>query len=328
MSKVSVTSPSNIALIKYWGMSDTAQTLPANTSISMTLSHCVSVCTMETLEDSAIDELWWQGDDGRLAPIDTAMRLGISNHLAQLRQHFDCWHPLRIVTHNTFPTSAGIASSASGFSALALAFSSLCGQSTTIGQLSGLARLSGSGSAARSVLGGFVQWPGDAGDLQSPARQLAPAEHWPLHDLIAVVDSSPKAVNSREGHRRALSSPHYSTRQHLLPLRLAMLRDAIAARDFATFANLVECEAIELHTIAMTSVPPIFYWQPATLEIFYHVQMLRRDGLDVCATFDAGPNVHVLCTSEDCPEVLANLRDLPGIQQLIADQVGNGPTVT
>ncbi len=328
MSKVSVTSPSNIALIKYRGMRDIAQTLPANASISMTLSQCVSLCTLETLEDNRADEMGWQREDGRIIAIEAAMGRGISNHLARLRQHFGFWQPLRIVTHNTFPTSAGIASSASGFSALAVAFASLCGQSENKEQLSSLARLCGSGSAARSVFGGFVQWPGDADNLHSPARQLAAPDHWPLHDLIAVVDPSPKAINSREGHHRAWSSPHYRERQHLLPMRLTLLRKAIAARDFATFAAIIEREAIELHMIAMTSAPPVFYWQPASLQVFYHVQQLRRDGLDVCATFDAGPNIHVLCTAEDCPHVLTKLRELPSIQQLIADQVGTGPSVT
>ncbi|WP_281354550.1 diphosphomevalonate decarboxylase [Pseudomonas akapageensis] len=328
MSSVSVSSPSNIALIKYWGMSDAEQTFPVNASLSMTLSRCISTCTLETLDCEATDEVWWKGEDGLLVPANGPMRKGISQHVLRLRHHFDFWQPLRIITANTFPTGAGIASSASGFSALALAFASLCGQAPSTDLLSALARLSGSGSAARSVLGGFVQWPGDPGDLQSPPRQFAPPDHWPLHDLIAVVDPSPKSVSSREGHRRALSSPHFPTRQKLLPERLKNLQQAILAQDFAAFADAVECEAIELHMIAMTSVPPVFYWQPATLAVFYHVQQLRRDGLQVCATFDAGPNIHVLCTPVHQPAVSEALRNLPVIRQLIPDRIGDGPSIT
>lgn len=327
MSKISVSSPSNIALIKYWGMSDTKRTLPANRSLSMTLSRCVSLCTLETLGDSSPDEIYWRGEDGTLEPADPIMRLGIEDHVRRLRQCSDFWQPLRIATTNTFPTSAGITSSASGFSALAFAFASLFGQLPSTDPLSGLARLSGSGSAARSVLGGFVTWPGDADDPHSPARQLAAASHWPLHDIIVVVDGSAKATSSRIGHQRALSSPFYQRRQQLLVERFRNLQHAILARDFARVADIVECEAIELHLIAMSSVPPLFYWQPATLSVFYRVQQLRRDGLDACTTFDAGPNAHVLCTPEHYPQVLAAIRELDGVQQIIQDRIGEGPQV-
>ncbi|MFK8328400.1 diphosphomevalonate decarboxylase [Pseudomonas sp. BJa5] len=327
MNKISVSSPSNIALIKYWGMSDAKRTLPANRSLSMTLSRCVSLYTLETLDDSSPDEIYWRAEDGTLEAADPIMRLGIEQHVRRLRQCSDFRQPLRIATTNTFPTSAGIASSASGYSALALAFAALFGQLSSPDQLSGLARLSGSGSAARSLLGGFVTWPGDADDPQSPARQLATAAHWPLHDIIVVVDGSAKTTSSRIGHLRAQSSPFYQRRQQLLVERLRHLQHAILTRDFSRFADIVECEAIELHLIAMSSVPPLFYWQPATLSVLYRVQQLRRNGLDVCTTFDAGPNAHVLCTPEHCPKVLAVLRELDGVQQIIPDQIGEGPQV-
>jgi diphosphomevalonate decarboxylase len=260
MNKVSVSSPSNIALIKYWGMSDAQRTLPNNASLSMTLNQCVSYCTLAPQTSGTCDELLWKTASGSLLPVQGSMRLGIEQHLQQLRQHFDDWQPLRIATVNSFPTGAGIASSASGFSALALAFALRCGQSLNSPDLSQLARLSGSGSAARSVIGGFVQWPGHPGQPGGPAKQFAPAQHWPLHDLIA-----------------------------------------------------------------MTSQPPIFYWQPATLQILERVRQLRREGLQVCATVDAGPNVHVLCTSQDASAVFTALRILPGVEQWIFDQAGDGP---
>ena len=124
---------------------------------------------------------------------------------------------------NTFPSSAGIASSASGFAALATAFSAVAGVDATPDELSVLARRCGSGSAARSVLGGLVEWPGPADDPGSPARQIAGPEHWELCDLIAVVSSDEKPVSSRDGHRRAPSSPYFTRRQELLPERLPQL---------------------------------------------------------------------------------------------------------
>jgi diphosphomevalonate decarboxylase len=325
LNTISVSSPSNIALIKYWGMSDAQKILPNNASLSMTLKHCVSYCTLSSQTRGATDEILWKTADGSLTPAQTSMRFGIEQHLEQLRRHYDDWQPLRIATTNNFPTGAGIASSASGFSALALAFALRFEQALDNPALSHLARLSGSGSAARSVVGGFVQWPGDAGHAQAPVQQLFPAQHWPLHDLIAVVDAGHKTISSRQGHRLAATSPFYSTRLSLLPERLETVRQAILNRDFNSLAAAVEREAVELHMIAMTSQPPIFYWQPATLQILARVRQLRLDGLQVCATVDAGPNVHVLCTPQDAHAAYRALRTLPNVKQWIFDQVGDGP---
>jgi len=325
MNRTSVSSPANIALIKYWGMRDAQNTLPNNASLSMTLSRCVSICTLAPLAGGSADEFLWKNRHGALVPADPTLRAGIEHHLPALREHFDHWQPLRIATTNTFPTGAGIASSAAGFSALAAAFAGQCGQSLSYPALSDLARLSGSGSAARSVLGGFVQWPGNAQQLSGPALQIAPAQHWPLHDLIAVVDARHKTVSSRQGHLLANSSEFYPTRLKLLPERLEQARRAILERDFTRLADAVEREAIELHLIAMTSQPPIFYWKPATLAILERVRQLRSEGMDVCATIDAGPNVHVLCTAQHGPKVFSALRKLPDIQHWIFDQIGDGP---
>jgi len=324
MNRISVSSPANIALIKYWGLRDELNTLPNNASLSMTLSRCVSLCTLAPL-DKGPDEILWKTTRGALVPADPTLRTGIEHHLLALREHFDDWQPLRIATTNSFPTGAGIASSASGFSALATAFAAHCGHSPHHPDLSDLARLSGSGSAARSVFGGFVQWPRNAQLLSGPALQLAPARHWPLHDLIAVVDARHKTVSSRQGHLLATGSAFYPTRLKLLPERLEHVRQAILNHDFPRLAEAVEREAIELHMIAMTSRPPIFYWQPATLAVLERVRQLRGEGLDVCATLDAGPNVHVLCTAQHSPKVFAELRKLRDIQRWILDRAGDGP---
>lgn len=291
----------------------------------MTLKHCVSYCTLAPQTRGTTDEIWWKTANGSLIPAQASMRRGIELHLEQLRRNFDDWQPLRIATSNNFPTGAGIASSASGFSALALAFALRFEQALDSPAVSHLARLSGSGSAARSVLGGFVQWPGDVGYPASPAQQLFAAQHWPLHDLIAVVDAGHKTISSRLGHQLATSSPFYSTRLSLLPERLETVRQAILNRDFNTLADAVEREAVELHMVAMTSQPPIFYWQPATLRILARVRQLRLEGLQVCATVDAGPNVHVLCTPRDAQAAYCALRTLPDVEQWIFDQAGDGP---
>jgi diphosphomevalonate decarboxylase len=239
----------------------------------------------------------------------------------------------RVVTANSFPSSAGIASSASGFAALTVAGAAALGLGLDLerdaGELSALARRSGSGSATRSLLGGFVLWPDPAGgDADDPrAVQLHPADHWRLADLIAVVDAGAKEVSSLGGHRLAPSSPYFARRLELLPERLDRVRRALADRDFASLAEAVEEEAIDLHLIAMSSRPPIHYWTGGTLDVLAAVRRLRAEGVPACATIDAGPNVHVLCPPEAAGAVAARLAELPAVQTVLRDRAGDGPVL-
>ena len=262
-------------------------------------------------------------DDGPLLRAESSFRAPVVRHLDRLRAWADRSGSFRVATRNSFPSGAGLASSASGFAALTLAATRALGTSVDPPQASDLARRSGSGSAARSVFGGFVVWPRDE-DLC--ADQIAPAEHWDLHDLIVVVDTTPKEVSSREGHRRAPTSPFFDTRLDHLDTRREAVQEALLDRDFARLAPLVEREATELHCIAMSSRPPIHYWRPATLAVLEAVRGLRADGVAACATMDAGPNVHVLCPSDAAAAVADRLEALPDVEMLIRDGVGPGPT--
>lgn len=326
MIRVTAVAPANIALIKYWGTLVPGRPLPANPSLSMTLRRCVSRCTVEPASGEGHEVLLRdQGGGVRPAPDDFAA--GVVRHLERLLAWAGERTWVRVTTGNSFPTGAGLASSASGFAALAGAVVAALGREVTVEELAALARSSGSGSAARSVLGGYVLWPGDPDDPESPPRQVAPPEHWDLRDVIAVVDPTVKEVGSREGHLRAPTSPHYARRLELLPERLERVRSALLGRDFAALAEVVEEEAIELHLVAMSSRPPIFYWAPATLETLAAVRRLRRAGVRACATIDAGPNVHVLCPAEDEEGVVSGLEGLAGIRFLIRDGVGRGPVL-
>ncbi|WP_448098070.1 diphosphomevalonate decarboxylase [Luteibacter yeojuensis] len=326
MKKVTAIAPANIALIKYWGMRDEEFTLPANPSISMTLRECVSTCTVAARDDGATeDEVLWVDIGGRVGSAPPWLRSGVVRQVERLRQYVGKTVALRIATSNSFPTGAGMASSASGFAALTMAVGSFLGGPSTGDTLSRLARLSGSGSAARSLLGGFVEWPGSADDPDSPARQLFAAGHWPLCDVVAVVDPMPKSISSREGHRRAPGSPYFARRQELLPARAERVWRAVGDRDFDRFAEAVEEEAIDLHLIAMSARPPCFYWQPATLAVLQAVRMLRGEKANVCATIDAGPNVHVLCLPAEVPRLSHVLSRVAGVHSIIVDRIGEGP---
>ena len=323
LGKATVVSPSNIALIKYWGSLDLDRVVPENPSISMTLRTCHSRCTVEHVADTDTHEIRWRSSDGRfeLAPPSFADR--VRAHLDRLRDLYGCGGAFRVATENSFPSAAGLASSASGFSALTLAVLGALGRDESDARRSELSRLSGSGSASRSVLGGYVQWPESGGG--NYAEQLFSADHWDLRDVIAVVESGHKEVSSLEGHRRARTSPYFETRLRELPGRLDAVRRALADRDFAALGPVIEAEAIDLHCVAMTSSPAIHYWKPATLEVLEAVRGLRRDGVPAWITMDAGANVHVICEPSSEESVAERLGQLGGVLDVIRDGVGDGP---
>jgi diphosphomevalonate decarboxylase len=314
--KITAVAPANIAFIKYWGARDLDHALPCQPSISMTLERCVTRTTVEALGEGADDEL-------RLP--DAAFAPRIERQLAEIRRHAGSRDGLRIATENSFPSAAGMASSASGFAALTLAATRALGLVVEPRELSRLARRSGSGSAARSALGGYVEWPAGASDAEGYAFPLAPAEHWALCDVIAIVDSGSKPVSSLEGHRRASSSPYFETRLRAVEQRLALTRQAIAERRFDLLGPVVEEEAIDLHLIAMSSRPPIFYWRPGTLAVLEQVRQLRQSGVAAWATLDAGPNVHVICMPPDEQAVAERLGQHPAVTAIVRDRVGAGP---
>ena len=147
--------------------------------------------------------------------------------------------------------------------------------------------------------------------------------------MIAVVETRAKEVSSLDGHRRAATSPYYRRRQELLPDRLERVRRAIASRDVGLLGDTLEEEAIDLHLIAMSSRPPVFYWQPGTLEVLAAVRAMRAPGagLGAWATMDAGANVHVISAEAEAAEVAARLERLPAVRGVIRDRVGDGPRI-
>ena len=228
-----------------------------------------------------------------------------------------------VESENDFPTGAGIASSASAFAALAVAADFALGLSLDEAELSKLARL-GSGSASRSIPSGFVEWyPGDAHD-NSYSQSIAAPSHWDLTDCIAVVSHERKSTGSTAGHPLADSSPIQATRVKDADRRLDICREALLSKDFSTFADIVELDCNLMHSVMMTSQPPLLYWQPATLAVIHAVQAWRAEGLDVCYTIDAGPNVHVLCLDHSFEDVEARLTQIEGVLEIIVAQPG-GP---
>jgi diphosphomevalonate decarboxylase len=308
----------NIALIKYWGNRDQLIRIPANGSISMNLGGLESrtrVAFDPALEN---DLLVLNGQE----VIGKAQaRLGA--FLDLIRDLSGTQLFARVDSRNNFPTGTGIASSASGFAALALAASSAAGLALDEQQLSRLARC-GSGSACRSVPSGFVEWYAGHDDESSYAASIAPPEHWALNDCVVVVSQVHKPVGSEEGHMLADSSPLQQVRVVDAPRRLDICRQAILERDFEALAEIAELDSNMMHAAIMTSKPPVLYWQPATMAVMRAVQSWRQDGLPVFFTIDAGPNVHVICPSDYSAQVTTQLEQILGVERILIAQVG-GP---
>lgn len=315
------TAPANIAFVKYWGSHDPGAGLPLNPSLSMTLSHCVATCTVRPRAAAAVRVFQ------HAAPAPASLRDPIATQVRRIleRAGYDGGADVAIAV--SFPVAAGLASSAAILAAVTCAATDAFGLDLDDGGLADLARTGGSGSAARSVAGGFIEWRPGTGD-ETELQVIAPASHWDVRDVIAIADPSPKRVSSREGHRRAFSSPYFDGRLALLDERIVRVRDAIGRRDMDALGAVVEEEAVDLHLIAMSSRPPIRYWRPATVAILEEVEAMRRDGLSAWSTLDAGPNVHVLCEPDAEPEVARRLAGVAGVQRIIRDRVGEGPAAS
>ncbi len=308
----------NIAFIKYWGNRDNALRLPSNSSISMNLDGLFTRTTVSFQPSLPFDELIVNGHE--------VMGRGLERVICVLdlvRAMADVRHKAEVMSENNFPAGAGIASSAAAFAALALAASKAAGLILNEGELSRLARR-GSGSAARSIPSGFVEWKMGTGDLDSIAGSIASPEHWALADCIAIVSVHHKRTGSTEGHALAWTSPLQAARLADTDRRLDICRNAILTRDFESLANIIELDSDMMHAVMMTSNPPLIYWQAATVDIFHAVREWRSSGLPVAYTVDAGANVHVICPHDQVRAVEKQLREIPGVSDVLVAGVG-GP---
>ncbi len=313
---------SNIAFVKYWGNRDQGLRLPANSSISMNLADLQTTTTVEWNRELRTDKLTING-----AIAKSTARKRVEKHLDALRARFETDRFARVDSTNNFPMGTGIASSASAFAALTVAACAALGAKISERELSTLSRL-GSGSAARSIPAGFVEWQAGDSHETSFAKSFAPADHWQLVDLIAIVSQEHKRIGSSAGHETAASSIFQPARVASAAERIASLKTAILRRDFERFADVVEEDSNLMHAVMMTSRPPLFYWEPLSLAVMEGVRRWRQDeNLMVCYTLDAGPNVHCICGEGDAVAVTTRLRELCGDMEILRSGVGCGAYV-
>jgi len=312
--KATALAHSNIAFVKYWGKIDSEMNLPLNNSISMNTSEMYTTTTIEFSKDYEKDMVFLSG---KLVSGKSLER--IVNHLNIIRKMADKNLKAKIVTENSFPTAAGMASSAGGFAALSLAATTALGIELTEKELTILARR-GSGSASRSIPSGFVEWLSAVRSEDSYAYSIEGPDHFDIRDIVAVVSSGKKPVSSTIGHSRAETSPFFKARLGLVSKNLKDVRKGIVEKDFSLLGPALERDAISMHVVTMSSEPPIFYWLPATMKIIHFIQNIRSSGAQAYFTIDAGPNVHIITLPEYQKEIESNLKKMPEVERIISNK--------
>ncbi|EDR15343.1 uncharacterized protein LACBIDRAFT_228351 [Laccaria bicolor S238N-H82] len=322
--QATASAPVNIAVIKYWGKRDTKLILPTNSSLSVTLDqdHLRSTTTSRADPSFVKDTLWLNGKEDEIKP---GGRLATCiSELKRLRQatveNEDPSAPklstykVHIASYNNFPTAAGLASSASGFAALVASLAQLYALPVSPSTLSIIAR-QGSGSACRSLYGGFVAWQEgvlpDGSD--SLAVQVAPQSHWPeIHALICVVSDDKKGTSSTSGMQLTVETS--TLLQHrikaVVPQRMKDISKAILEKDFDTFARITMADSNQFHAVALDTEPPIFYMNDVSRAIiaviveYNRLSLANGQGYKAAYTYDAGPNAVIYAEEKNIKEII------------------------
>lgn len=323
MTSVAAIAHPNIALAKYWGKQPFGHNLPAVPSLSVTLDG-MATRTRVTLDPAlAADTLELNG-----SPADAAATARAAGLLDRVRARAGVATFARVESRNDFPTSSGLASSASAFAALATAALGAYGVDATAAERSDLARRT-SVSAARSAFSGFVALrAGAPGDDFLAAEPVVEPGVWPVAIVVAATTLAPKATASTAGMAHtAATSPFYAAWVADAPSVFARVHAALLARDLEALGTAVEVSALAMHASAIAARPSVLYWTPATLEALAAVHALRKAGVPAWATMDAGPHVKVLTARDAVPRVEAAMREVPGVARVLVAVPGEGARI-
>ncbi len=303
----------NIALIKYWGKRDTTRNLPAVGSISITLRDLFTKVSVELDACLPGDILTVndQQDDALLPRISACLDAVAGRDRLYARVSTTC----------NFAIAAGLASSAAAFAATTVAAAAAADLKLDDQQL---ARLAGqaSGSAARSLYGGFVELSSNRDDIT--LTSLCDAEAWPLMIIVAITETAPKDVGSTAAMEISRkTSPFYASWVERQPQDLDTARNAIMDRDFQQLASIAEHNCLKMHSVMWASRPPVVYWNSATIQCLETVRRLQREGCNVFFTIDAGPQVKAVCLPDDAESVRVALAATPGVIEVMSSTLGS-----
>ncbi|TPR16800.1 diphosphomevalonate decarboxylase [Apilactobacillus timberlakei] len=290
----------NIALVKYWGKKDEKLIIPNNSSISLTLDEFYTETTVN-FDDNLHQDIMYL-DNKKVDSIKS-----ITNFMNIVRNLSNINKFAKIISYNHVPTSAGLASSASGFAALAAAASKAAGLYLDNKELSKLARR-GSGSATRSIYGGFAEWKKGTNDENSYAVSIQNPVKMDINMIAIILDNQPKKISSRKGMKISVNtSPYYDSWEKQTTKDLETVKNAIYNNDFTVLGKTAELNSMRMHSLTLSSDPSYLYLNKDSLLVINHIKALRDKGIECYYTMDAGPNVKIICQSKNIKKIKSEL---------------------
>ncbi|CAI2594368.1 hypothetical protein AKUH3B110M_06920 [Apilactobacillus kunkeei] len=314
--KITARAHTNIALVKYWGKENEELIIPANSSLSLTLDEFYTDTSVHFDESLSSDEVTLNGkviNDEK-----------ITNFMDIIRKKANINAFARIESTNHVPTSAGLASSASAYAALAAAGSKAYGLNLSQKGLSRLARR-GSGSATRSIFGGFAAWNKGTDDESSYGYSIEDPVKMDINMIAIILDNQPKKISSRKGMKISIeTSPYYQSWIKQTTADFQIIEEAIKENDFTTLGKTAELNAMRMHSLTLSSNPSYLYINADSLKVINMVKELRETGVECYYTMDAGPNVKIICQSDKISAITDKLSDKFSNDQIKVSGPGEG----
>lgn len=318
MSAVVCHASPSLALLKYWGKRDTARNIPATTSIAVTLAELQTATHVRVLAPS-------EGADRVLVDGTQQQPTRFEKFFDAVRRALKTDERFDAESTNNFPTAAGLASSSSGFAALALACCGAAGADLPLREISSLARI-GSASAARAVFGGFTIFRAGA----VTARRLYDEGHWPeLRVVVCVVEEGKKRASSRGAMEFSrLTSPYYRTWVRESRRAVPDALRALASKDLEQLGEAIRESYLRMFATILSARPPIQYWLPPSVAVINECEAMRCDGIGVWETMDAGPQVKLFCLEDEVGQVRRRIESLGATSRTLVCTVGGAPQIT
>lgn len=318
MKKFRAKAHSNIALIKYWGKEDEDLIIPKNNSISLTLDALYTETEVSFIDKD--NDLFYLNDElqGEKEHKKISAFIDIFRKISGNRSK------VHVKSYNHVPTAAGLASSASGYAALSMALNSLFELNFNKKDISKLARR-GSGSAVRSIYGGFVEWEKGNNHETSFATKIDDA-NWDIAMIILVLNDGKKTISSRVAMKKTIeTSPLYNAYVESSHIDIKEIKKAIINRDFIQMGKIAEHNAMKMHATMLSSNPPIMYFEEKSIRAINKVKELREKGFDIFYTMDAGPNVKIICKKSQAKDIISQIKN--DFENIIFSEIGKDAEV-